>query len=91
MWNEFYLRPCGEGVVVDFFDEPPVDHVSTDRLCLLQAIVWGSRHYPELGELIPPRAAGAVDCRCLQHPEMFGPGEIVCPECGGVGWLPGAS
>jgi hypothetical protein len=89
MWADYYLRPNGEVVIVGAdFDHPDVDSVYTDRLRVLSALVWGSERYPELRELLPPREPGATDCPCLRHPNFFGPGKVICPECGGVGWLP---
>ena len=91
MWADYYLRPNGEVVIVgEDLDEPEVDSVYTDRLHVLTALVWGSRRHPELGELIPARDVGSTDCRCSQYPKHFGPDGIICPECGGVGWLPAA-
>jgi hypothetical protein len=89
MWADYYLRPNGEVVIVgEDLDHPDVDSVSTDRLRVLSVLVWGSERYPELRELLPPREPGAIDCRCLQQPDVFGPAKPICSECGGVGWLP---
>ena len=89
MWADYYLRPNGEVVVVgEDFDRPDVDSVYSDRARVLMMLVWGSERYPELRELLPVREPGAVDCVCVQHPNIFGPGKVICSECGGVGWLP---
>jgi hypothetical protein len=89
MWADYYLRPNGEVVIVgEDFDHPDVDSIYSDRLRVLSVLVWGSRRYPELRELLPRREPRATDCRCIQHPNIFGPGKIICSECGGVGWLP---
>jgi hypothetical protein len=88
MWADYYLRPNGEVVIVgEDFDHPDVDSVYTDRLRVLMVLVWGSERYPELRELLPLREPGATDCRCVQHPNIFGPGKVICSECGGLGWL----
>jgi hypothetical protein len=88
MWADYYLRPTGEVVVVgEDYDHPDVDTVHTDRLQVLSALVWGAERYPELGELLPARPAGAADCRCREHPDVYGPGRLICGECGGMGWL----
>jgi hypothetical protein len=92
MWADYYLRPNGEVVIVgEDFDHPDVDSVHTEWLRVLMVLVWGSERYPELRELLPQRTPGATDCRCLQHPNFFGPGKLICSECGGVGWLPSES
>jgi hypothetical protein len=92
MWAGYYLRPSGEIVVVgEDLDHPDADSVYTDRLRVLSVLVWGSERYPELRELLPSREPGATDCRCLQCPNLFGPGKMICSECGGVGWLPADS
>jgi hypothetical protein len=92
MWADYYLRPNGEVVVVgQDLDHPDADSVYSDRLRVLGTLVWGSERYPELRELLPPREPGATDCRCVGYPEFFGRGKVICPECGGVGWLPAGS
>jgi len=88
MWADYFLRPSGEVVVVgEDYDHPDVDAVHTDRSNVLRALVWGSRRYPALRELLPARPPGAVDCRCRQIP-VFAEGKVLCPECGALGWLP---
>lgn len=88
MWVDYYLRPNGEVVVVgEDLDEPDVDSVHTNRLTVLSVLMWGSERYPELRELLPRRDPGATDCRCVSQPDWFGPGKLICPKCGGVGWL----
>jgi len=88
MWADFYLRPNGEVVIVgEDFDYPDVDTVHADRSTVLMALVWGAQRYPELRELLPSRPPGAVDCRCRTVP-AFAEGQALCPECGGLGWLP---
>jgi hypothetical protein len=56
-----------------------------DRYDWLSALVEGSRHYPELEELLPLRKPHALDCQCVGNPQ-FAPGRILCPDCCGLGW-----
>ena len=89
MWSDYYLRPNGQVVIVgQDLEHPDGVNVNTDPLRLLMILVWGSERYPELRELLPAKESGAIDCRCLQHPNIFGPRKVIRPECGGVGWLP---
>ena len=89
MWAWYFLRPTGEVVIVDEDeDKPEADSVYTDREHQLAALVWLSRRHPEFAGLLPARPCDTADCRCAQHPQIFGPGKVICPECGGVGWLP---
>jgi hypothetical protein len=89
LWSECYLRPSGEVVFVgEDLDHPDVDTVYSDPIRVLMVLVWGSERYPELKELIPSREAGATNCVCIEHPEIFGRGKLICSVCGGVGWLP---
>lgn len=91
MWADYYLRASGEVVIVgsDLY-EPDVDTLVTDWTRVLAVLVWGARRYPGLAALIPSRPPGATDCDCLQRPEWFGSGKLICQTCGGVGWLPPA-
>jgi hypothetical protein len=89
MWADYSLRPNGEVVIVgEDLDHPDVDTIYTGRLRVLSVLVWGSERYPELRELLPEREPGATNCLCLPHPNLFGPGKLICQECCGVGWLP---
>lgn len=88
LWASYFLRANGEVVVVgDDVDHPEVDTTYTESSHVLRALVWGSKHYPELKSLLPVRAPGAVDCGCRAIP-VFAEGKVLCPECGGLGWLP---
>jgi hypothetical protein len=88
MWADYYLRPTGEIVVVgEDLEHPAVDSLYSDWKRVLPVLVWGSRRYPELRELLPRRGPGAVDCRCRAIP-LFAKGKVLCPECAGLGWLP---
>lgn len=89
LWSCWFLKPSGEVVVVgESEDRPEAEAVYTGRTRLLRAISAATRLYPELAAFLPPREAGAVDCGCVRHPQVFGPGKVICAECGGVGWLP---
>jgi len=88
LWADYYLRSNGEVVVVGGdFDHPEIDSVSSDPGEVLSMIVWGSRRYPELRELLPVRPSNAFACPCRRHP-LFAEGKVLCPTCGGMGWLP---
>ncbi len=88
-WAAYYLRPNGDVVIVgEDLDRPDVDSVYNDRHRLLFALAWGSEHYPELLELLPAREEDSRDCMCRLFPSLFSFQKRVCPECGGVGWLP---
>lgn len=90
LWAGYFLRANGEVVVVgEDEDLPEVDTIHTEPGEVLRALVWGSERYPELKQLLPARGPGAVDCRCRAIP-LFAAGKVLCPECGGLGWLPKA-
>ncbi|OWK36032.1 hypothetical protein FRUB_08595 [Fimbriiglobus ruber] len=87
MWADYYLRPNGDVVVVgEDYDHPEVDTVYSDRSNVMKLLVWGSKRYPKLGELIPVRPPGAVDCPCRAIP-IFAEGKVLCSKCGALGWL----
>ena len=91
MWADYYLRPCGEVVVIgEDFDEPEVVGIHTDRSNVLRMLVWGAERYPELAKLLPARDAGAVDCPTCRAIPLFAELNVLCPTCGGLGWLPGS-
>jgi hypothetical protein len=88
MWADYYLRPDGDMVVVgEDEDRPDEVNVYSDRLRRLTALVMGSRRYSELREFLPERKPDASDCWCLGRREVFGPDKVICPICGGVGWV----
>jgi hypothetical protein len=87
MWADYYLRPNGQVVIVgEDFDNPEEDSVYSDWRRVLPVLVWGAQRYPELRELLPVRGPRAVDCQCRAIP-LFAEGRVICPECGGLGWL----
>ena len=50
------------------------------------ALVIGAWRLPEVGVLLPPRSADAVDCpECIRRDLVLG--FIVCHRCLGLGWI----
>jgi hypothetical protein len=89
-WTETIgIRPDGElirwSTEDDFDGTRPVE----DRSWVLTALVAGANGYPELRPLLPVRGPDAVDCACRAIPLCVS-GTVICGECGGLGWLPGA-
>jgi acyl carrier protein len=90
------IRPDGELVWIDE-DLSRVRLVEDERERTI-GLFQGSLRDPDLGFLVPPRPADAVDC-----PDCRGTGRIPFPEgsehladlvicyCGGIGWLPASS
>jgi hypothetical protein len=92
------LRP--DGVVLDLWPvEEPGDPTSDGQPRIasgsteLLGLVAGSKQYPWLSPLIPPRPQGALDCGSCQGRGTFpfeGMGgsavTIYCSHCGAVGW-----
>src|SRR5687767_13058019 len=62
---------------------PSVD----DPLLVRVGLVEGAGRYPELRALLPTRGPDARDCPCRAH-ALFVSGQVICSECGGLGWLP---
>jgi hypothetical protein len=88
-WYETYgIRPDGE--IVRWSTDGPEPYSGTkaveDRYDWLSALVEGSRRYPELKVLLPIRGPEAFDCLCVGRP-LFSPGNVICPECCGLGWV----
>jgi hypothetical protein len=88
-WFEtFGLRADGE--IVRWHTDGPAPYPGVkpvdDRIDRLSALVAGARRYPELRSLLPSREPGSVDCPCIGH-AVFASGQIICPECGGLGWV----
>jgi len=90
-----FLRPDGTIVVhaaVDWVNEPETYewHEATGKE-RWGALVLGARRMPELKALLPKRALGTPDCLQCKG-SGFIHGGIVCPDCGGLGWVaPGAA
>jgi hypothetical protein len=85
-WETIGVR--SDGVIVSWSTEGEYTGVRPveDRYLWLSALVFGTRRYPELRPLLPPRPAGAVDCRHLGLP-VFDEGKVFCPDCCGLGWV----
>jgi len=50
------------------------------------ALFIATKYYPELQELLPPRPSDAPTCtQCAGRGHVFA--EVVCPSCGGLGWV----
>jgi hypothetical protein len=50
------------------------------------AFVIGRKRIPEVEPLLPDRAAGAVDCKVCRGTGLMVQ-DIVCMDCGGMGWV----
>lgn len=88
MWSSFFLRPDGNVVIVgEDVDHPKESSVYNDREHQLMVLVWLSRNRPDFKAILPAREPDAMDCRCVSIPR-FAPGQLICSECGGLGWLP---
>ncbi len=95
-WTGFMaLRLDGQIVWVPYDNEPgDVEVVLEERLRNL-GLLRGTKLYPNLQFLLPPRPTGAIDC-----PDCGGTGKLRFPQgskdladklaccCGGIGWLP---
>ena len=93
-WEEFVAVGL-DGSILRFTEQGPDDRrprlVNKDLRWVNTATIQGSRAYPELAELIPPRPAEAVDCPyCVareMEPRAIEAHGVVC-YCGGSGWVP---
>lgn len=88
----FAIRPDGE--IISFgWDEEKKYEVEKDQRVRNIALFAGSKKYPELKELIPPRTQEDRDCpHCegtgtLAINAELGVENIIC-YCGGLGWIP---
>jgi hypothetical protein len=86
-WTETIgIRADGEMVAwsteSDYSGVRPVQ----ERVWVLLSLVAGSERHPEPRALLPERPADAIDCRCQHHPVVTS-GNVLCGECGGIGWL----
>jgi hypothetical protein len=52
----------------------------------IPALVIGSRRIPELAELLPRRPPAATDCKPCRGTGWLVQ-EVVCTDCGGLGWV----
>jgi hypothetical protein len=85
----YAIRSNGE--VVSFSWDAPGDvRVEKDPRIRNMAVFQGSRKYPTLKSLVPPRRADALDCpHCLGTGKLPEPMQNIICYCGGLGWLPG--
>ncbi len=97
--DAMYLALDGR-VIVDEWNYPDEDtppREAKDAKEMFTAIVIGAKRFnaPELLSLLPSRLETAVDCAACECRGWirFGldvhgkPIELVCPDCGGVGWI----
>lgn len=100
--DAMYLALDGRVIVDEFSlsdEEAKPPREAKDAKEMFTAIVVGAkrRNAPELRSLLPSRPETAVDCAACECRgwrqfglDVYGkPVEIVCWECGGVGWLNG--
>jgi hypothetical protein len=87
------IRPDGELIFVESnvdWSKPNVSARELEPMWRTIALASGSRRYPELRELLPPRGAEDIDCpdcagtgRLREPPTRAG---LICSACHGVGW-----
>ena len=88
LWSFCFLRVNGEVVLLGEDEgQPESVTIRTEPGVVLGMLVWGSKRYPELKQLLPDRGPRSVDCRCLAI-SLFADRKVLCSECGGLGWLP---
>ena len=71
-------------------DRWPDSHDVTEHLASsterIGALVLGAKHYPVVAQLLPAKPATAAACeRCRGSGRIVD--SIVCPDCGGLGWV----
>lgn len=94
------LRPDGSLWQFDADVDLPLSPLPRDQQ--LAAVVLGVRRYAWLAELLPERATEALDCSICESRGVLastetlgvyrsgsdkGASGIICPHCGGLGWL----
>lgn len=79
------LRHDGE-VVVFSWDDPQKVWVEEDERARIMVVIAGSRIYPELRLLVPPRPKMARDCPQCRGTGIFIHPRVIC-NCGGCGWV----
>ncbi len=83
----YYLRADGCVLVAGLDSDDPKHAVVDSRpTALLNALVSGSRRYPQMSALIPRRPHHAIDCPDPAHEYLTSKG-IRCPRCCGLGWI----
>jgi hypothetical protein len=84
-----YAIRCNGDIVSFAWDSPDQIDREEDPRIRNMAIFQGSRKYPALRALIPPRPAIARTCpQCQGRGELPVPMTRVICYCGGLGWLP---
>ena len=51
------------------------------------ALLLGAKRFPELAEMLPLRSSGDSDCSPC-HGSGRVVADVLCPTCGGLGWVP---
>lgn len=88
----FALRSNGQ-VISFLWDDATVVRVENDMRIRNVALFQGSKKYPELVTLIPPKPTNAIECigcdgtGIEKTAAKLGLDNIVC-YCGGLGWIP---
>lgn len=90
-WTEVVLLAPDGSVIVYDHDvlDAPIDRV-LDHAYLMASLVEGSRAFPALAPLVPPRPVDALECDACRGSGRLPapiPSHIIC-KCGGVGWFP---
>jgi hypothetical protein len=89
LWSCHFLGIDGQVFVIgENEDDPEAITVHRDRCTVLSHLLWGSKRYPELKELVPERDPDANDCPSPLHDQSLSKIEHLCDQCGGLGWLP---
>ena len=81
------IRPNGSWVRWDHEDDPtpikPLANLFLQRMALCE----GTKKYPELSVLLPPRPESAHTCEvCGGTGDVRGHPKMIC-QCGGIGWV----
>lgn len=100
MGAAMFLTLDGRVIVHDDFPDDAEPREAKDVKEMYTAISVGAkrRNAPELLSLLPSRPETAIDCVACENSgwRQFGlgidgkPVEIVCWDCGGVGWIDGS-
>ena len=82
-----YIRPDGD---VHFVAHD--EHVAyrEPEAVVVASLVIGSKHFPELKELLPQRSPAARDCSACAGTGKFKDFDIICGTCNGLGWTSAA-
>lgn len=92
MGGAFAIRPDGQIISFVWDKEEDFEVENDRRICNIELFA-GSKKYPEVRQLIPPKSQDDVECPDCNgtgtHPISIGLGvdNIVC-YCGGLGWIP---